>query len=331
MSHFFPAHYSPAMESRAIQTLLGSAIDYASLFPPAQLTLSAAAEAFTRALTGPRSWLLGRFVCPATKLPDLSRAAAALMPGTHATSGYREHADVSEPWRLSVLVDSAADLETIDAFNDHHSREDHGLAFADAVELKPADLAQLDAMLDQVPEDFFAFFELPPPDRLPGQDPRGFVAALADSGAAAKLRTGGITADAFPTPEFVAAFLSACRAAEIPFKATAGLHHPVRGTHALTYEHNAPTCTMHGFLNLFLASALLHSGKIDQPQTAALLADTTLASPANPVVATDVGLTWRKHILDITDLARAREVFCLSFGSCSFDEPEAELKSLDLI
>ncbi|HET8796166.1 MAG TPA: hypothetical protein VFO89_00655, partial [Thermoanaerobaculia bacterium] len=81
--------------------------------------------------------------------------------------------------------------------------------------------------------------------------------AIARHGLRAKIRTGGVTADAFPSPQTIARFLRACRERGVAFKATAGLHHPLRCVRPLTYEPDAPTGTMHGFLNVFLAAAML--------------------------------------------------------------------------
>ena len=76
--------------------------------------------------------------------------------------------------------------------------------------------------------------------------------AVAANGLRAKIRTGGVTAAAFPAAESVAQFIATCMARGLPFKATAGLHHPLRCVRPLTYEPGAEQGTMHGFLNLFL-------------------------------------------------------------------------------
>src|SRR6187549_3026938 len=123
---------------QSIRTLMTGLIDYAGLFPPAKLGMQPAAESFARARMGEHEWVLGRFICPVSRLREFSKTAAVMMPGTHATSGYREYADVQEPWWVSAIIDGdlAADLETIAGFNGHHGREDNGLAVVDAVELK---------------------------------------------------------------------------------------------------------------------------------------------------------------------------------------------------
>jgi hypothetical protein len=301
-------------------------IDYAGLFPPAKLDMQRSAENFARARMGEHEWVLGRFICPVSRLREFSKAAAVMMPGTHGTSGYREHADAQEPWRVSALIDGdlSADLETIAAFNRHHEREDNGLAVVDAVELKVARADQVDAAAEAIPDDLYPFFEVPT-DLL--GDCRGFVAALAGHMAAAKIRTGGIVADAFPAPERVAAFLVGCQGAGVPFKATAGLHHPIRAEYPLTYEPDCVRGVMHGFLNLFIAAAMVREHRIDAARAAAILSETC----AHSFHFTPEGVRWDGLVLEDTELAEAREGFALSYGSCSFDEPVEEMRGLGLL
>ena len=91
---------------------------------------------------------------------------------------------------------------------------------------------------------------------------RGLIAAMAGTGAHAKIRTGGVTPEAFPQATSVARFIHACAMADVGFKATAGLHHPVRGEFNLTYEPACPRGVMYGFLNVFMAAALAMSARL---------------------------------------------------------------------
>lgn len=306
------------------RTLLSGLIDYAGLFPPAKLDMTPAVETYARARADAHEWMLGRFICPATRLREFSAAAAAYMPGTFARSGYREQANQGERWRLSVLIDDELNrcLDEIDGFNEYHAAEDHGRAMIDMVELKVTDVNQIDATLDELPEGLFPFFEFPVTT-----DCRGFVAALAGNSAAAKIRTGGVVGNAFPTVGEVAEFLCACAIADVPFKATAGLHHPCRGSYRLTYEKDSANCVMHGFLNIFLAAAMVKSSKCDRDAAAEILAT---EDPAKFKFSEDV-VACGPHMIEVTDLALARESFALSFGSCSFDEPIEDLTRLKVI
>jgi hypothetical protein len=141
--------------------------------------------------------------------------------------------------------------------------------------------------------------------------------AIAKYGQRAKFRTGGITADAFPAIGNIAAFLRACKERDVAFKATAGLHHPLRCVKPLTYEPNAPTGTMHGFLNVFIAAALLEH------------ADAILAENDPRAFAfEDDALSWRGHEVSTEEVAWTRRTFATSFGSCSFEEPIGDLTEL---
>jgi hypothetical protein len=313
--------------TESLRTLMAGLIDYAGLFPPAKLSMTEAVEAFARGRIGLHEWALGRFICPASRLEEFSQAAAVMMPGTYATSGYREHADM-QPWRISVLIDGRleGDLEVIAAFNQRHEEEDRGLASADALELKVSKPDEIDEAVELIPDDFYPFFEFPA-EVVTGGDARGLIAALAGHMAAAKIRTGGITPEAFPSSRAVAAFLVACNAADVSFKATAGLHHPVRAEHPLTYEPGSPRGIMHGFLNLFLAAAMVREHRVDEQTTVRILEEQN----AGAFRFTEDGVRWNNLVLDPMQIAHARETFALSYGSCSFDEPVGDLKKLELL
>jgi hypothetical protein len=121
-------------------------------------------------------------------------------------------------------------------------------------------------------------------------------------------------------------FVRLCAAAKLPFKATAGLHHPVRSLHRLTYHPESPFGMMHGFLNVFLAAAFLWAGM------EANLAVQLLEEQAAQAFRLELdGLAWREHRLTSQEIVAARARFSISFGSCSFTEPIDDLRSLDLI
>ncbi len=309
------------MPTRALTTLVTSLFDYAGLFPPAGLDMAKTCENYARARMGTHAWMLGRIVCPVSRLHHLSEAAAVLMPGTYATSGYREHADILEPWSISAVCDVPLEeaLELIDAFDEHHGVEEHGLARVDAIELKAKDPGFIDEAIEQIPDDMTPFFEVPSEG-----DCRGFIAALAGGEACAKIRCGGVTPEAFPSSEHLADFVLACHGAGVAFKATAGLHHPLRAEQRLTYEPNSPCSTMHGFVNLFLAAAFVRTKEASREMVIELLEE----QDASQFGFEDATARWRRQELDAVDLARTRETFALSIGSCSVDEPVADLQTL---
>jgi hypothetical protein len=145
----------------------------------------------------------------------------------------------------------------------------------------------------------------------------GLIPELAKYGLCAKIRTGGITPEAIPHPDRVATFIHVCAMHAVPFKATAGLHHPVRCVRALTYDADSPRATMHGFVNVFMAAAFPHDAErilVEEDPRAFRFEDDAA--------------WWRDHAVTTEHLAAVRREFAISFGSCSFEEPVAELKEL---
>ena len=142
-----------------------------------------------------------------------------------------------------------------------------------------------------------------------------------------KVRTGGVSADVFPSAGDLVRFIRAAHEARVPFKATAGLHHPLRAEYRLTYEPNSACGTMFGFLNLFLAAAFVGAGLDDDDAAVRLLEE---RDPAAIRFTLD-GAEWRGRRLDFESIRRARESGIVSFGSCSFTEPIGDLQSLGLL
>lgn len=311
---------------RTIETLMTGLIDYAGLFPPSQHDMQTATQHYARGLRSTYERFLSRFICPASRLTELTNDASALMPGTYATSGYREHADFQDPWQISAIIvgDLGENLEQIYSFNEYHDNEAHGLAMVDAIEMRVSSPTEIDEALEQIPEMIVPAFELPR-EAIFGGDPRGFIAALSGSGAVAKIRCGGVTPDLYPSSEDIARFIVACDRADVAFKATAGLHHPIRAEHALTYEPDAPRGIMHGFINVFLAAAFVqHARGFDESCAIEMLNETD----PKAFGVSDQTISWREHRIDVTQLAQTRESFATGYGSCSFNEPTDGLESM---
>jgi hypothetical protein len=171
------------------------------------------------------------------------------------------------------------------------------------------------------PRPLHQFFEISPE---PGFE--RMLEIVAARRASAKLRTGGVTPDAFPSPETIVRFVAACNALGVPFKATAGLHHPLCGSYPLTYSTDAPRSTMYGYVNLFLASAFIRKG-MAEPEARAVLEE----SRADAFLFRESGVSWRGNVLNRDDLRMTRSRLFLSFGSCSFREPVDEARELGLI
>jgi hypothetical protein len=296
---------------KSVDALLAGLVDYAGLFPPAGEDMRPALEHYSSYLESPDRLALGRFIVPISRLKELEDSGCDLMP----------LGDSSEPWRLSVLVadDVRSAASEMLEFNDRHSPEsDAGRAVIDMVELKASAVNEIGHQRNDLPARFIAYFEIPIIS-----DVAPLVKAIATAGARAKIRTGGITPEAFPSAERVVDFLAACKREGVAFKATAGLHHAVRGEYRLTYEPGTPKAMMYGFLNLFVAAALLYTGESE---------DTALASledrEPSAFSFSDDAIQWREKRIALEQIVNFRSLFGISFGSCSFREPIDELAAL---
>jgi len=291
------------------RALLAGVVDYAGLFPPAALSMEKAAAEYARWRRAEEAWMLGRFVLPAARLAELTGVARSHLPEPGET----------EPWRLSALL--GADVRGDSAFVDSFNLEHAGRAAADTVEVKAGSAEEASEVLEGLPVGLPAFVEVP----LDG-DLATLLAALKARGARAKVRTGGVVPEAIPSPSRLASFFVASVAAGVPFKATAGLHHALRAERALTYEPGARRAVMHGFVNVFAAATLAWTGASAREVEAVLGEERGDAFGFEPD-----GLRWRGRRVATATLAAGRRDFALSFGSCSFAEPVADLEALGVL
>jgi len=298
----------------ALSILLKDILDYAGLFPPASLDMPKAVTEYERHLTEDTVGMLGGFVCPAARLDELARNAEG------------------RNWRLSILGTNADspqnalllpsdDMQRIRSF--FHANREFSLC---ALEFRVPPTFLGSRHLEEMPRIIEMLFEVKPQPHFfyelawTAPWPTTF-ASLKRGGRSikAKIRTGGLEASAFPTCEQLAAFMIAAREARIPWKATAGLHHPLR-----KFQHEVGT-KMHGFLNVFLGAALAWKGGDE-----AALVELLNEEEAGALQFTDDAVLWRNHVLDRELLSRTRSEFALSFGSCSYREPIEDLKALKL-
>jgi hypothetical protein len=264
--------------------------------------MASAVRSYAEYEASDEAWILGRFVVPSAHLDAFEQARSTLR-------------DQPE-WRISALLggEVEADVNRVHAFNKRMA----GAAHVDTVEGKAPTTDTVSRIADAA-SDFRAFAEIPVADFA-------LLDAVGDRGLNAKVRTGGVTGDAFPEPEVLLAFIErACRA-NVPFKATAGLHHAVRGDYRFTYEEGSPKGTMFGFLNVFLTAAFVHAGMTDGAALALLL-----ERDLKKIVVSSHAIAWRDHAVTTDDIHAARDCVAISFGSCSFREPVDELRAAALI
>ncbi len=293
----------------SIRVLLSEIIDYAGLFPPSEVTMAEAVLNYATYKNSNYNWMLGRFVVPVARLDEFLESAQDFV-SRDTTSG----------WRLSVLAgeDIYETIRKTDDFNALHS----SYIFCDTLEVRATTESKIENTVNSLPDYLTAYFEVPNNERL-----ADLVSTLAFLGQRAKLRTGGVTADAFPSPREIIRFARTCLAANVPFKCTAGLHHPLRCFKPLTYEANAPQGTMHGFLNMFLATGFAREG-----YKSLLLEEILEDEFEEGFEFDDAGVTWRNdYSLSLSQLKILRERNIISFGSCSFDEPIADLQAIGLL
>ena len=291
----------------AIHTLMAGLIDYAGLVPPTGLEMARVVENYAAYQSRPDQWALGRLVVPVARLEAFAAAREQLPAETRLGSR----------WEISALLggDPVADMAAVSLFNERHAA---GGPQVRSLEAKATSIAQVHAIRTPVPAGFDLYLEPP----LTAELPR-LVDTVKDVGAYAKLRTGGVQAGDIPEPEAVLSFLTACADAALPFKATAGLHHPVRGMQPLTYLPGSACATMFGYLNIFLAaSALWHERPEAEVRT--LLA----REDHDTLVFSADALQWGASTFSRGELTATRRDFAHTIGSCSFLEPVTEIRQL---
>jgi hypothetical protein len=238
--------------------------------------------------------MVGPFVVSDTRLPEL----AALV-------------EDGDPLRVTVVVTGGAGaIEPAYRWATAPGLEVAGIevALRDLDDLAGS-ARRVVAALTQLGTDVPAYVE---PPLVPGPPSHGWLSALDEVASAdlrLKLRTGGVTADAFPSEQTVATAVDAALDRELPFKCTAGLHHAVR--------HRAPDTGFehHGFLNVLLATRAALDGD-----------DVTVAlGEQDPEAVVD-----RLAEAGSDALARARRWFT-SFGCCGVRDPYDDLVQLSLL
>ena len=328
---------SESLVTPSLQALLHEVLDYAGLFPPADLSLHRALQNYAEYRREEEAWMLSRFVLPVRRLPDLTSYRGLFKDGA--------------PYVFSVLgtgggtVDTfldafGRDLEVIEAFDEDHGgraqvdvmevslpealvggSRDEVASFLEALtrKLVTAGTAKLDLFLE-VPMRRDAVAGLPDLCAAVAEhNSRQAVPARTVIGL--KVRCGGGEPTDVPAVDHVAALIVACRDAGIPFKATAGLHHPVRH-----YDDGLDT-EMHGFLNIFAAAVLAAEHTLNPSDVQAILREDT----ADNFRFLKDAVAWRDLTASLDGVQHARDTLALSFGSCSFEEPIDHLRDLELL
>jgi len=299
----------------ATREFLAELIDDAALFPPARLAMADALRGHAAAAAGGEFWIAGRFVVPASRLLEM---AAALD-------------DAPAPLGATVVLDApAADAA---AFADL-ARAARAVAGRVAVESVELPLRRLPGETDDdrctvLAEALQGSFASPPAAyvEVPAGGDAGEEALLAlhrarsrGAGVAAKIRCGGQRPGDVPSAENVAHFVWVAARLGVPFKATAGLHHAVA-------RIDADGTFAHGYLNVIGGAILAHARGLDRETLGALACERDPAAFALDARR----FVWNGIGADAREIAQARSAFVHSYGSCSFDEPVADLRALGML
>jgi hypothetical protein len=260
-----------------VRAALERLIDYAGLFPPANLPMGGALTEYEQAREGTASWMLSRFIVKAADFDALRDALHGRRIELTVIAAPAMFETVARARRDDWATITSLEVPLGDAAIDSCARAAHN------------------AHLDDLP----TYVELA----------RGRLAMdqLARHGLGAKIRCGGVEPPAYPSVEEVAAFIYEAAAAGVPFKATAGLHHPVR------HFNTEVGVMMHGFLNILIAAAM--ADKVERSGLEAIVSEQ------------DPGALWAAD----KDLMRRGRARFVSYGSCSFNEPVADLRALGLL
>lgn len=328
---------APALVTPSLRAFLHDIIDYAGYFPPADLPLAEALRNYAEYRREPEAWMLARFVTPTALLPDLTPHQSLFKQGDpYVFSVLGTGGDPVDAF-LDALQD---DLDLIETFNEQH----RGRARADAMEvplpspLVEAPMPDVLDFLERVHRTIVTtgtaaldlFFEVPAagatadilaPLCAAAAEHNSQQRVPARSTVGLKIRCGGLEPADIPDPAAVAAFVVACRDAGVRFKATAGLHHPIRH-----YDSHMET-EMHGFVNIFGAAVLAIEHDLDVADVQQIVLEDT----ENAFQFTKEALHWRDLSASMDTIDHARNDLAVSFGSCSFEEPIDHLRDLELL
>jgi hypothetical protein len=300
-----------------LRALLARAIDYAGLFPPANLALEPALRNYAQYLLEADVWMLGPFILPVAEFDAAARNISQFdeqRPLRISALGPRTNSARTFGQSLSAAMDAIASF-----------RSNCGAASIEQFEMPlPQDVS---TEVIQTIRSSIAGSELNTFWEAPAEMAGRVIELIAASNRAHseaklgfKLRTGGVTAEAFPSSDQVAGVLMAAGNQQVPIKFTAGLHHPVR------LFHESVQTKMHGFLNVLGAGVLALEHPWKESDIVRMLEDEN----ADSFSFTDERFAWREWEIS-TERIRAHRELVTSLGSCSFDEPREDLRALNLL
>ena len=290
----------------------GGLIDYAGLFPPASKTMEEAAVDYARLRSEDSRWIVGKFLCRASQLEDLASAAMSQM----------RRGD--QPWEVGVIFDMGPGAAAM-VVNDFQTEMSPALSVTSVEAKTPRPdqdaIATTIESMGALDTDTAVFVEVVKGAPM-GPQIEAIGTNLRSRGrtGGAKLRCGGLSPEDFPTTEEITEFLWESTNARLPFKATAGLHQPVRH-----YDDGAKLWR-HGFVNLLVASVSCDDGATKET-VAAIVAE----SDPEAFAMSASSARWDTIHLPGSAIQRSRRNGFIAFGSCDIDEPITALRDLDFL
>ena len=284
-----------------MDALFAGLIDDAAVFPPGNVSVPEAVRRHRGHRTAWYAPLIGPLVVPDTDLAQVSRAATDIPAGAEG-----------EALPVSVVISGGAGGLVALARRDLPGLEIVAaeIALRDLDDL-PGNASRVVAAAEELdPDEVSVFVEVPY-----GHGWIGAVEVIEAASLFGKIRTGGLEPDAFPTADQLARQLSVLIEADLPFKATAGLHRawPNRVT-----DERGATLHQHGFVTLLMAIEALIDGAGAEGAVDLLQLD----DPGRIFTALQ---GW-----DVPAAARVRRRF-RSFGCCGVTEPVADQVALGLL
>lgn len=320
-------HTKPAI---SLKNFASKIIDYAGLFPPANLELLQAFHNFVFYSQSENKWMLNKFIIPAKRLSELASIAdemtiASLVPlsvlgsGGDTLAGFKQNFE-HDLLMIKTFLDKYKGSFSIDVFE---VRLPIGAAGSDENNLLPDLMNEVSNKLEEViGKTVSVFFESSLKENYEETIIRMVESAGSiNRGCGFKLRTGGVEASAFPAAEVIAFAIMTCTEFGVPMKCTAGLHHPLR------HYDVSVSGYMHGFFNVFGAGLMSYTNNFDEEGLLEILND----EDPFEFVFDEEGLLYNETRVTNEEIIEARKNLMISYGSCSFDDPVNDLKTMELL
>lgn len=306
------------MLNKSVHSFMSGLIDYAGLYPPANLALTPAIQNYARYINCDDRWMLARFIIAAGRLTELNESLMALF-------------STESPLFLSVICPHVqTNLNLITEFKTKYGNK----VSLDIIEAKLPDdgfvepyLVGVEAAIEKSGLALRPFYELTFNEQWDNRL-ESTIQALArhndkgtETAVGFKLRCGGVEAHMFPSPAQVSRAIILCRDYQVTMKATAGLHHPVR------HFNTSVNTKMHGFLNVFGGGMLAHVHQLNMAELQTIIAE---ENPAAFTFSTDT-FAWHNLAINADQMQVLRQTGLSSYGSCSFDEPREDLQKIGVL